>query len=161
MYASERHMGPVPWIDLRYQWNFSGLNFQRLSIESHVRFWDTYGTSPMLWSQTAMGLIPWIFSCYQWDFTWPFSMYGSESFMGPVPCIDLRYLWDWSHRLLCNMNGTSYDLIFNVYLLIPMCSLRYLWDRSHVWIFESYGTDPKINFETAMGLLGIWKILLI
>ena len=146
---SETAMGLIPWIAWWHPWEYIYASFKLLSIESHVLFWEAYGTSPMLWSQTAMGLIPWIASCNPWDFRWPFfnfyllsPMYASERPMGPVPCIDLIYLWDWSHTLLCDIHGTSQDLIINIYLLSPMCGseipmgpvpctdLRQLWDWS-------------------------------
>ena len=90
MRGSQRPMGPVPCLRPRYIWDrshaflsgtygthpkipfFTGLSRHFSCMKSHARFWEVYGTSPIR---------------------------VSHSCLGPVPCVDLRDLWDRSHKV--------------------------------------------------------------
>ena len=56
-----------------------------------------HGTGPIDGSQIVMGLHNENISMKS----------GCEIPMGQVPYIDLRHLWDWSHRCLTARHGTS------------------------------------------------------
>ena len=127
-------MGPVPCIALRHIWD-----------QSHMYFWDIYGTSPIDGSQIGMGLHHENFSMRSHGWLW--DTYGT----GPI-YIDVRHLWDWSHVWLKDTYGTSPICNSEISMgPVPCGVLRHLWDRSHVWLSGTYGTGPIAH----MGLQNI------
>ena len=72
--------------------------------------------------------------------------------MGPVPYIDVRHLWDWSHVWLKDTYGTSPICNSDISMgPVPCDVLRHVWDWSHVCLSGTYGTGPIAH----MGLQNI------
>ena len=130
MYISQTHMGPVPYVFLRYLWDQSHrwfsdsygtsswkskhevpcLAVRHLWDQSHRCLKSIYGTGPIGISQPDMGLHAYIFIMKSHNYlrtiygTSP--MYSSQTHMGPVPYVFLRYPWDQSHRWFSDRYGT-------------------------------------------------------
>ena len=131
MYISQTHMGPVPYVFLRYLWD-----------QSHRWFSDSYGTS----SWKSKHEVPCLAVRHLWDQSHRClkSIYGtgpigiSQPAMGPHAKIFMMK----SHTYLRTIYGTGPMDISEIRMgLVPYVSESYTWDWSHRWFSDSYGTS--------------------